>query len=84
VLRGRPLALRMMADELNVSKETIRESSVKIYGRGRSAKSSSYRRADEQKQRRLASCQDFIQTCQDNPNFLYCIFLFPKIKTVLK
>jgi hypothetical protein len=26
----------------------------------------------EQKQRRLTSCQDFIQTNQDDPNFLDC------------
>jgi hypothetical protein len=39
---------------------------------------------DEQKQRRLSSCQDFVQTCQDNPSFLDCIFLFPKAKTALK
>jgi hypothetical protein len=28
---------------------------------------------DEQKQQRLTSCQDFIQTYQDNPSFLDCI-----------
>jgi hypothetical protein len=28
--------------------------------------------------------QDFIQTFQDNPNFLHCIFLFSKVKTALK
>jgi hypothetical protein len=31
-----------------------------------------HRLTDERKQRRLASCQDCIQTCQDNPSFLDC------------
>jgi hypothetical protein len=36
------------------------------------AKFVSHRLKDEWKQRRLASCQDCIQTCQDNPSFLDC------------
>jgi hypothetical protein len=32
------------------------------------------------KKRRLTSCQNFIQTCQDNPNFLDCIFSFLRRK----
>jgi hypothetical protein len=40
VTRGRRLAIRMMADELNISNDTIRQSSMKIYRRGRSARSS--------------------------------------------
>jgi hypothetical protein len=35
-----------------------------------------HRLADEQKQRRLISWQHFIQTCQDNPNFLIIFFSF--------
>jgi hypothetical protein len=30
---------------------------------------------DEQKQRRLTSCQVFIQSCQENPSFLDCIVI---------
>jgi hypothetical protein len=57
---------------------------MKIQGRGRSAQSSSHTDSHEHKQRRLASCQGFIQTCQDTPSFLDCIFPFPKAETSLK
>jgi hypothetical protein len=40
VTRDSRLTLRMMSDELNISKKTIHQSSMKIYGRGRSAQSS--------------------------------------------
>jgi hypothetical protein len=38
-----------------------------------------HRLTNEQKQHRLASCQSFIHTHQDNHCFLYCILLFPKM-----
>jgi hypothetical protein len=66
----------MTANELNINKEMIRQSSTKIYRRGRLM--------GGQKQWRLSSCQGFIQTCQDNPSFRYCIFLFPNVKNALK
>jgi hypothetical protein len=72
----------MMADELNISKENIRCSSVKIYGRGGSAqKFVPHRQTDEQKRRR--SCQGFIQICKENHIFLLH-FLFPNVTTALK
>jgi hypothetical protein len=43
-----------------------------------------HRLTDEQKQQGLASCQDYIQTCQDNPSFLDSIFLIRKLKSELK
>jgi hypothetical protein len=43
-----------------------------------------HRLMDEQKQHRLAPCEGFIHTRQDNHNFLYCIFLFPKMTAALK
>jgi hypothetical protein len=49
-----------------------------------SAKFVSHRLTEEQKQQRLTSCQDFIQTNQDNASFLDCIFIFPEVKTALK
>jgi transposase len=73
VTRGSRLTLRMMSDELNVNKGRFIKSSMKIYGRGRSAQSSSHSLTDEQKHLRFTSCRDFIQTCQDNPSFLDCI-----------
>jgi hypothetical protein len=57
---------------------------MKIYGRGRSAQFVPRRLPDEQEQRRLTSCPEFIQTSQDNPTFLYCIFLLPEVKTALR
>jgi hypothetical protein len=77
----------MTSDELNIKKETIAQPSMEIYERRRrrggggggirrrrrrrSAQSSTDRLTDEQKQRRLTSCQRFIQNYQDNPSFLY-------------
>jgi hypothetical protein len=52
---------------------------MSIYGRGGSAQSSSHTEAQ-----RLTSRQGFIQTCQDNPNFIYGISLVPKVKTALE
>jgi hypothetical protein len=76
VTRGRRWALRMMSDEVNINKETIRQILRKIYGRGRSAQSSSHSDlTDKLKQRSLTSCQGFVQTCQGNPSFLDCISL---------
>jgi hypothetical protein len=68
----------MMEDELNIKKEMIVKSSAKIYGRGTCAQSVFHTLTGEQKQWRLASCQEVIQTCQDNPNFLDYIFAFLK------
>jgi hypothetical protein len=54
----------MMADELNINKETIVKSSTKSHGRGRSAQ----RFTDEQKQRRLTSCQELCMgACREVP-----------------
>jgi hypothetical protein len=33
---------------------------------------------------KTTSCQGFIQICEDNPSFLYCIFLFPTVKNAFK
>jgi hypothetical protein len=46
------LTLRMMVDELNISKDTIRQILLKIYRRGRSVQRSSKSLVDEQKQLR--------------------------------
>jgi hypothetical protein len=74
----------MMADELKVNKGTIRQIPHEDLRKKNICEKFPHRRMDEQRQRKIASCQDFVQTCQDNPSFLHCIFLFPKAKTVLK
>jgi hypothetical protein len=64
-------ALRMMADELNTNKETIRQILRQDLRKRRiCTKFVPHRLTGEQKQRRLTSCQGFIQTCQDNHKFL--------------
>jgi histone-lysine N-methyltransferase SETMAR len=74
VTRDRPLTLRMMSDKLNINKETIRQILHEdLRKRKICAKFVPHSLTDEQKQRRLTSCQDFIQSCQDNPSFLDCI-----------
>jgi histone-lysine N-methyltransferase SETMAR len=69
-------ALRMMADQLNISKETIREILREDSRKRRiCAKFVPHRLTDEQKKRRLISFQGFVQTCQDNPSFLIAFSL---------
>jgi hypothetical protein len=84
VTRVREWALTMMSDELNISKETIRQILHEDFRKRVCVKFVPQRLTDEQKQGRLTSCQDFIQICQDNSSFLDCIFLFPKVNTALK
>jgi hypothetical protein len=67
-------ALRTMSDELDINKETLRHI-LHGYSRQRNICS---------KQRRLTSCQGFIQTCQDNPIFSLLHFLFPNVKTAFR
>jgi hypothetical protein len=75
----------MMADELSIDMEMIRRILHEdLLKRKICAKFVPHRLTEEQKQRRLTSCQGFVQTCQDNASFLYCIFIFPKVKTALK
>jgi hypothetical protein len=71
--RDRRLTLGMMLDELNIEltiRQILIEDSRK---RNICTKFVPHSLTDEQKQRRLTSCQDFIQTCQDNPSFIDCI-----------
>jgi hypothetical protein len=85
VTRDPGWALRMTADELNIDKKTTRESSMKIYGTGRPARSSLHSDSPmSNRNGRRASCQVFNKTFQDNPSFIHCIFIFPKVKTALK
>jgi hypothetical protein len=64
VTRDRRWALRMMTDELNINKETIRQILPEdLRKRKTCAKFDPHT---------LTSCQDFIQTCQENPSFLDC------------
>jgi hypothetical protein len=73
VTRDRPLAIRTVSDELNINKETIRQILQEDLRKTKiCAKFIPHSLTDEPKQRRLASCQDFVQTCQDNPSFLNC------------
>jgi hypothetical protein len=63
--------LRMMADELNINKEKIRQILHEDLRRGKiRAKFIPHRLRDREKQQRLTSCQGFIQTGQGNPSFL--------------
>jgi hypothetical protein len=74
----------MMAGELNINKETIQKILHEdLRKRQICAKFVPQRFTDEQKQRRLTSYDDFIQTCQDNSNFTDCHVLSPKAKTAL-
>jgi transposase len=67
VTRGRRLALRMMLDKLNNNMETIRQIlHENLRKRMICAKFVPHSLTDEQKQRRLTSCQDFLKTCQEN------------------
>jgi hypothetical protein len=75
--RDRRLALRMMSDELNMNKERIRQIRHEDLRKGKMcAKFVPRRLSDQQTQRRLTSRQGFIQSCQDNTNFIDCIFSF--------
>jgi transposase len=66
--------LRMLSDELNINKETIRQILHEdLRKRKICAKFVPHSITDEHKQRRLKSCQDFIQTLQDSPSFIDCI-----------
>jgi hypothetical protein len=60
------------------------KSSMKIYGRGLSAWSSLHTDARRGRSNGHISCQGFVQNCQNNPNFINRIFLFPKVETALK
>jgi histone-lysine N-methyltransferase SETMAR len=63
-----------MSDELNINKETIRKIlHVDLRKRKIRTKFVPYSLTDEQKQLRQTSCQDLLQTCQDNRSFLDCI-----------
>jgi hypothetical protein len=69
--RDRRGALRMMADELNISKETTRQILHEdLQKRKMCAKFVPHRLTDQQKKWRLASWQEFAQTCQDKPSCL--------------
>jgi hypothetical protein len=71
VTRHRRGSLRKMEDELNISKETIRQIIHEdLRKRNLYAKFVPHRLTDQQKKRRLTSRRNFVQTCQDNPNFL--------------
>jgi hypothetical protein len=67
VTRDRRWALRMMSDELNINKETIRQILEDLQKRKLCAKFVPHR---------LALCQGFIQARQDNPSFLHCNLCF--------
>jgi hypothetical protein len=76
VIRDRRLTLIMMSDELDINKELIRQTHHEdLRKRKICTKFVPHSLTDEEKQRRLTSCQDFIQTCQDNPSFLDCIVI---------
>jgi hypothetical protein len=63
-----------MSNELNINEEMIRQILHEdLWKRKMCTKSVPHSLTDEQKQWRLASCQDFIQTSQDNPSFHDCI-----------
>jgi hypothetical protein len=85
VIRNCRWAIRKMAGELNINKKTIHQILHEdLRNREIRTKCVLHRLTGEQKQRRLPACQGFIQTRQDNPSFLDCIFLFSKVKTGLK
>jgi histone-lysine N-methyltransferase SETMAR len=74
VTRNCRLTFIMMSDGLYINNKTIRLILHEdLRKRKICAKFVPHSLSDEQKQRRLTSCQDFIQTCQDNPSFLDCI-----------
>jgi hypothetical protein len=75
----------MMAEELNIIRRRFVKSSMKIYGKGRSAQSSSHTDSRRSKSNGdFGSFQGFIQSCQGNSCFLYCNFIFPKVKSAFR
>jgi hypothetical protein len=69
----------MMSDELNTNTEAISQILREDLRKRKMCVKFDPTINDEQKQRSLIKCQDFIQTCQDNTSFLYCIFLLPEV-----
>jgi hypothetical protein len=70
VLRDCRLNQRL-SDELNINTETIHQILHEdLRTRKICAQFVPYKFTDEQKQKRLTPHQEFIQICQDNPNFL--------------
>jgi hypothetical protein len=68
------MILRMMSDELNINKDTIYQILHEdLRARKICTKFVPHSLTNEQKQWRITSSQDFIQTCQDHPSFLDCI-----------
>jgi hypothetical protein len=76
VIRDCQWALRMMADELNNSKEMIHQLFHEDLRKGMIFTEFIPHRLTDKKKQRLASCQDFIQTCHDVPSFLSAFFSF--------
>jgi hypothetical protein len=72
-------ALKIEEDELDISKETVCQMLHEDLRKRKTCAMQS-RLTDEQRQLRLASCQDFFQTCQGSPNFLIAFSSFLRWK----
>jgi hypothetical protein len=67
----------VVADEYNTNKETIRQILQEDSRKRRiCAKFVPHRLTDEQKKRRLTSCQDFMQIFKTVPDFFVAFFSF--------
>ena len=70
LLQNRHLSLRMLAEEVNTGKDTVRKNAVE-YLRKRKICSHfvPHSLTQEQKDRRIAACRDFIATADSDPDF---------------
>ncbi|UYV84600.1 hypothetical protein LAZ67_X002767 [Cordylochernes scorpioides] len=92
VANNRSASLRMMAEVLNINKETIRTILHEDLGKTKvCAKFVPHTLTGEQKSLRIAHCRDIISAYENDSNFLKSIvlapcdfYLFPKIKLKLK
>jgi len=70
LLQNRHLSLRMLADEVNIGKDTVRKGVVEdLWKRKICSRFVSRSLTPEQKNRRIAACLDLIATADSDPDF---------------
>ena len=70
LLKNRHLSLRMLADEANIGKETVRKIVIKdLRKRKICLRIVPHSLTSEQKDRRIAACRDLIATADSDPDF---------------
>ena len=70
LLQNRHLSLRMLADEVNIGKDTVRKTVVEDFRKRKiCSRFVSHSLTPEQKDRRIAACRDLIATADSEPDF---------------